>query len=85
MRTEMLVLAEAPDAAVFIGGMGGIKREYELLEKRPEPVPLLPVKAPGGEARNLQRSGDAVAERLAPLLESPHYPELARQIVAALR
>jgi len=85
MRTEMLVVAKAPDAAVFIGGMDGIKREYDLLDKRPDPVPLLPVKAPGGEARNLQRSGDAVAERLSPLLESPHYPELARQIVAALR
>ena len=85
MRKKMLVEDQAPDAAVFIGGMGGIKREYDLLLGRPEPVPLLPVTGPGGATRELERSHDRVAERLAPLLDSPYYPELARQIVAALR
>jgi hypothetical protein len=79
MRAEML--AHPFDAAVFIGGMEGILDEYERLSDRP--IPLLPLTAPGGAARKLRPSG--VGERLAPVLGSPYYPDVARQIVAALR
>jgi SLOG cluster3 family len=85
MRTEMLEEAEPPDAAVFIGGMEGILGEYEMLRARPDGVPLLPLTAPGGAARKLKPSDDRVAERLAPVLGSPYYPDVAREIVAALR
>ena len=56
MRTEMLLVAEPPDAAVFIGGMEGIDLEHRMLEKRPDAIPLLPLTAPGGAARNLRPS-----------------------------
>jgi SLOG cluster3 family len=83
MREEML-RAEPLAAAVFIGGMEGIFAEDQLLIRlRPE-TPRLPLRAPGGAARKLAPSRDPVAERLAEHLDSPHYPALARSIVAAL-
>jgi hypothetical protein len=85
MRTEMLLVAEPPDAAVFIGGMEGIDLEHGMLEKRPDAIPLLPLTAPGGAARNLRPSEDRVAVQLAPVLDSPYYPDVARRIVGALR
>jgi SLOG cluster3 family len=84
MRTKMLMEADPPDAAVFIGGMEGIIDEYQTLRDRSVPVPLLPLTAPGGAARTLQLSHDPVAERLTPFLGSPYYSDVARRIVAAL-
>jgi hypothetical protein len=56
-----------------------------MLEKRPDAIPLLPLTAPGGAARNLRPSEDRVAVQLAPVLDSPYYPDVARRIVGALR
>jgi hypothetical protein len=85
MRDEMLKADEPIDAAVFIGGMAGIFAEEKILREERGDVPRLPLKAPGGAARGLERSDDPIAERLAGVLESPFYPELARRLVAELR
>jgi hypothetical protein len=84
MRRKMLEESGPIDAAVFIGGMEGIFAEYELLREKRAEVPRLPLTAPGGAARELAPSDDPVADRLAPLLDSPRYPELARRIVGEL-
>jgi hypothetical protein len=65
--------------------MEGIDLEHGMLEKRPDAIPLLPLTAPGGAARNLRPSEDRVAVQLAPVLDSPYYPDVARRIVGALR
>jgi SLOG cluster3 family len=83
MREEMF-RREPFAAAVFVGGMEGILDENRLLgELKPE-VPRLPMRAPGGAARELVASSDRVAARLAERLDSPLYPALARELVAVV-
>lgn len=54
MRQEMLSRSDLV-GAVFIGGMGGVRVEYELFKKfHPEAI-VLPVAAPGGAALSLAR------------------------------
>jgi hypothetical protein len=71
-------------AGVFVGGMEGIRDEYDLLaELRPDAA-RLPLTAPGGAARELPIGDDPVSQRLAPVLGDEHYPVVAHEIVAAL-
>jgi hypothetical protein len=83
MREQML--GDEPfAAAVFVGGMEGILDEERLLRALQPGVPRLPLRAPGGAARQLTPSRDRVASRLAGRLDSPRYPALARELVATL-
>jgi hypothetical protein len=83
MRVEMFS-SEPFAAAVFIGGMEGILDEAHLLSALQPDAPRLPLRAPGGAARELAPSQDPVATRLAARLDSPRYPTVARAIVAVL-
>lgn len=80
MREEMLGGDELA-GAVFVGGMEGVLEEYELLVQHQPSVPLLPIRAPGGAARELGAPA-AFAARVD--LDSPMYPALARDLVAAI-
>jgi hypothetical protein len=64
MRTRMLTETE-PIAAVFIGGMEGVREEYAMFKERYVNRPTFAVSRPGGEAARLHdpradvhRSGD---------------------------
>jgi hypothetical protein len=71
-------------AGIFVGGMEGIRDEYDLFaELRPDAA-RLPLTAPGGAARELPIGTDPVSQGLAPVLGDEHYPVVAREIVAAL-
>ena len=83
MREEMLG-GESFAAAVFVGGMEGILDEDELVRSLQPGVPRVPLRAPGGAARQVAPSEDPTAGRLAARLDSPRYPALARELVAAL-
>lgn len=52
MRTSMLT-AYSYEAAVFIGGMEGIREEFEIFKRYAPRGKLLPVYTPGGVAREL--------------------------------
>jgi hypothetical protein len=52
MREEMLS-RKALSAAVFIGGMEGIKEEYDIFRRLHPEADVLPVPSPGGAARDL--------------------------------
>jgi hypothetical protein len=52
MRSTMLSRKDLT-AAVFIGGMGGILREYEMFSAYHPNAKVLPVAAPGGAAKEL--------------------------------
>lgn len=83
MRRAMLTEQQV-SAGVFIGGMRGIRDEYDLLgELQPEAV-RLPLAAPGGAARSLPIDDDETTQRLAPILGDEHYPVVAREILAEL-
>ena len=83
MRREML--GESPLAAgVFVGGMEGVREEYEMLAELQPLVPRVPLRAPGGATRGLAPSRHPVVERLGNLLDSPRYPAVARALVSAL-
>lgn len=71
-----------PAAAVFIGGMEGIRKEFEhFVEMFPE-RPAYPLGRPGGEARHLQ---PLTSPSLAALLTSGDvYPAIFRRVVADL-
>lgn len=83
MRLRMLIDPNVrPVAAVYIGGMRGIRQEFQMAE------PLVPrryvIAAPGGEAARLEPigPGDAPVSLLHDLKSSRLYPHLASQIVA---
>jgi hypothetical protein len=84
LMREAMLGGEALAAGIFIGGMEGIFLESDRLSKRQPSTARLPVTAPGGAARQLKPSADAIAERLARALGSPLYPAVAREIVVAL-
>lgn len=83
MRRAMLTEQDVT-AGVFVGGMEGIRDEYDLLAELRPSAARLPLTAPGGAARGLPIGDDPVSRRLAPMLGDEHYPVIARAIVAAL-
>ena len=81
MRRQMLGREDLL-AGVFVGGMDGIADEYRMLRDLSD-VPVVPIAAPGGAARELEPSPQ-VAARLGPTLRSERYPALAMDLVALL-
>lgn len=80
MRRRMITEC-APNAAVFIGGMEGIRLEYDLFRELSSGEPTFAFGYPGGEARALAAAEmTPIGERLR---ESSVYPALAREIVEA--
>jgi hypothetical protein len=81
MREQMLAETK-PIAAIFVGGMQGIREEYELLESL-SPTPIrYPVGRPGGEASRLAQTVDG---ELAVLLTSGDvYPTIFRAVIGDL-
>jgi hypothetical protein len=63
MRRVMLSRKDLT-AAVFIGGMGGILREYEIFSEYHPDANVLPVAAPGGAAKELASTLGARHENL---------------------
>ena len=83
MRRRMLGFV-APAGAVFVGGMSGIWKEYELVGRMRPGVPRIPVAGPGGAAARLPATGEDVPRALRERVESRHYPFVAGLIVEAL-
>lgn len=71
-----------PVAAIFVGGMGGIREEYELLAAGRELRELYPVGVPGGEASRLAQENQSALQPQ--LLFQDVYPSLFRVIMADL-
>lgn len=82
MRNEMFSFVR-PAGAVFVGGMEGIPREYEMLRHRWPDVPRVPLAGPGGAAADLEID-ESLPKELAERVNSRHYPFLASLIVEAL-
>jgi len=80
MRQQMLSQTE-PDAAVFVGGMKGIREEHELFKAVRPGRPRYALGAPGGEARTLERPPSPLGDMLA---GSVVFPAVARAILAEL-
>ena len=78
MRRQMLEEAD-PVAAVFIGGMEGIRDEFELFGEMYPDRPLYPVGRPGGEAADLAETQEL---RIPDLHDGDVYPALFRRVVA---
>lgn len=78
MREQMFAETK-PIAAIFVGGMQGIREEYELLDSV-SPTPIrYPVGRPGGEAARLPQTVDG---ELAALLTSGDvYPTIFRAVL----
>jgi hypothetical protein len=82
MRRRMLTETQ-PDTAVFVGGMEGVPREFELFGELRPGAPRYALGAPGGEARNLPAAPpDSTLHAL--LAEGVVFPELARAILDEL-
>jgi hypothetical protein len=81
MRREMIEQS-SPSAAVFVGGMEGIRDEFALFSELCPRAPTYPIGRPGGEARTLAAASDLPIH--ADLLESAVYPALWRHVVADL-
>lgn len=79
MRTQMLC-DEPVSAAVFIGGMDGIKVERDLFEQLLPDRPWYAIKQPGGCAADMKTPCDSSLQKL--LMRSHTYPTVARAIVA---
>lgn len=81
MREQMFAETE-PVAAIFVGGMDGIRQEYELLASlHPAPIPYS-VGRPGGEAARLPRDTDSALGSL--LATGDVYPTLFRAVIEDL-
>lgn len=81
MRQRMLAETR-PDAAVFIGGMGGISDEFRLLRELRPGVPTYPLGRPGGAARELASSSGSLLRES--LLNGAVYPAVGRAIIEDL-
>ena len=83
MRHEMIDVSRKYVAALFIGGMEGIKDEFALVKKRAPATPCVPLTGPGGAAALLP-SDDCGHLEFAPLHESRSYPFVALRFVEIL-
>jgi hypothetical protein len=79
MRETMFAQA-APVAAIFVGGMEGIRDEFDLLRETSPGTALYPLARPGGEAARLQSGSerDTVRELLS---TSDVYPTVFREVM----
>lgn len=82
MRKQMLGFVW-PAGAVFVGGMSGIRAEYELVGSIRPGVPRIPVTGPGGAAALLPNADEDIPEALRGEVSSRHYPFVASLIVQA--
>jgi hypothetical protein len=82
MRTQMLRESE-PIGAIFIGGMEGIRDEWELFASLAPGRPRVALAAPGGASANLVEEA-SLPEELRRELRSSHYPAVARLILEHL-
>ena len=82
MRRQMFGFVR-PAGAVFVGGMSGIRAEYELFGSIRPGIPRIPVAGPGGAAAQLPSAGDDVPKALRERVGSRHYPFVASLIVEA--
>ena len=83
MRDTMIGTSGRWLAAVFVGGMEGVKDEFDRVKAHSANIPCVPVAGPGGAAARLSGE-DCVALGLSELYRSRAYPYLARQIVVAI-
>lgn len=83
MRQRMLSFGRIV-GAVFVGGMDGIEKEYQMLGDTLPGVPRIPVRGPGGAAARLQAADGEVPEHLAGQLDSRAYPLLSSKILEYL-
>ena len=83
MRHEMLTASRGYVAALFIGGMEGIRDEYDLVQETLPWLDCIPVTGPGGAAARLPVH-DCVELGFAPLHESRAYPFVAVRFVEIL-
>jgi SLOG cluster3 family len=81
MREEMLDVTR-PSAAMFIGGMQGIRDEYAMFTERFPDAPAYPLGSPGGEARLLIEGLDSPLHE--ELTYSRLYPALWRSVLKDL-
>jgi hypothetical protein len=78
LRETMLRDAD-PIAAIFVGGMEGIRQEFDIFRQLHERRPAYAVGRPGGEAASLVSLGPpSLAEDLA---TSESYPALLRRVI----
>ena len=82
MREAMLGHDRKLIAGVFIGGMEGVEKEYELLGRLQPHVPRVSLIRPGGAAAKLQ--SDEARSVLGKHLDSKHYPFVASFLVRRL-
>lgn len=82
MRTQMLRESK-PVGAVFIGGMEGIRDEWDLFATLAPGRPRMALAAPGGASADLVEEA-SLPEELRRELLSPQYPALARRILEHL-
>ena len=83
MRHDMLTASRGYVAALFIGGMEGIRDEYDLVQETLPWLDCIPVTGPGGAAARLPVH-DCVELGFAPLHESRAYPFVAVRFVEIL-
>ena len=82
MREQMLGHDGRLIAGVFIGGMEGVREEYELFRQFQPRVPRVSLVGPGGAAAKLPR--DEARSVLGKHVESKRYPFLASILVRRL-
>lgn len=82
MREAMLSRDRRLIAGVYIGGMDGVREEYELLHRFQPGVPRVSLVGPGGAAARLPR--EEARSVLGKHLESKRYPFLASVLVRRL-
>ena len=83
MRDTMTQLASQWVAALFVGGMDGIRDEYDKVKKRSPKTPCIPITGPGGAAARLPGE-DCGALGLSQVYKSRAYPLLAVRFVDAI-
>lgn len=83
MRTEMLGSIR-PSAAVFVGGMEGVLREYEHCEKLLPQTPKIPIAGPGGAAAQLSLADARQLDVDEELIRSECYPFVAARVIEAI-
>jgi SLOG cluster3 family len=81
LMREQMFSETSPVAAIFVGGMDGVRDEYELLSARhPQPF-AYPIRKPGGEAARLT---PPITSEIAQALTGDVYPSVFRAVIADL-
>jgi hypothetical protein len=83
-RMRLAMLAQPFNIGLFIGGMDGVEKEYEMFRRLHHDIPALPVASTGAAANRLYTANPELRSRYPELWSELSYLSLMRNLIGFL-